>query len=445
MKKRILAIMMAALLSASVMSGCTSSTDEKDTSKVSDDVQTSDKDSEIKDIHDDDKENDTDIEIKNLTKDLDTENDENYSISSYEPVQKFSYELLKNNVQNDNPVLSPVSAYLAISMAAAGAEGNTKAEFLKVLGDDMLDYSGDMVNKLVADKENFKLNVANSAWIDTNFTANENWLLNLSKIFKAQAYSTKLSSSVAQESINGWIDEKTDGLIKDLLSKPLPDDTRLALINTVYFKAEWESKFMPNYTQKMDFVNSDDEKVSVDMMQKLAEYCDYIKDDTKEGVILPYAQTNLAFVALKPTDDTNVRQMLNQLTVKQLSKLLDTKENVKVNLKLPKFDITFDKTLNDSLQIMGINDAFDGEYANFSNMGADNIYISLVKQKAVIKVDEDGTEASAATQVIMSETSVMQEKEPIDIFFDEPFLYMIMDMDSEVPLFIGIMDNPIKK
>ena len=139
--------------------------------------------------------------------------------------------------------------------------------------------------------------------------------------------------------------------------------------------------------------------------------------------------------------------MYEELSIGEISELLQQAGTTLCNLRLPKFEIEFDKLLNDSLKAMGLELAFvDGE-ADFSGLGTTDsglgLYISQVRQKAKIVVDEVGTEAAAVTAIVMIEcTSVMEPKLPINVYFDEPFLYMIMDMEREVPLFIGIMDNP---
>ena len=126
---------------------------------------------------------------------------------------------------------------------------------------------------------------------------------------------------------------------------------------------------------------------------------------------------------------------------------MDSGKVQNINLKLPKFEVEFDKELNETLQNMGIKLAFDNEQADFTSIGfTDNglpLYISLVRQKAVVKLDEEGTEAAAVTMVVMNECASTESTEkPIEVFFDEPFLYMIMDMESRTPLFMGVMDDP---
>lgn len=391
--------------------------------------------------------------------------DENYGITSYAPVQDFSYQLLSQNLEHTNPVLSPSSAYLAIGLAGLGAEGETRTEFGKVLGisdivnSDIADkkeienfpeilgqltYS--LMNRLPQEKEGIQVTIANSAWVDEELTANRKWLDDAAYFFDAEVTQTKLSTEETQKKINTWVKQKTSGLIKDFLSEPLPDDTRLALFDTVYFHGDWELPFDGYMTREQEFTTNSDEKLKVDMMQMYRTKQQYLKSDTAEGVVLPYQGGNYSFVALKPADGSSVREMYAQLTMEEINQMIDEKQDIEVNLRLPKFEITFDKVLNDSLANMGLNLAFDPDNADFSGIGAtlsgNNLYISLVRQKAVIKVDEEGTEAAAATEVVAADGAAMLMEQPVDVFFDQPFLYLIMENDTKIPLFIGILDTP---
>ncbi len=187
------------------------------------------------------------------------------------------------------------------------------------------------------------------------------------------------------------------------------------------------------------------------MMNLYLTELDYIANDFAEGVILPYQKNsdssggNLAFIALKPTGNEEVRDLYEKLTSEVIADILVNKQTGMVNLKLPKFAITFDKILNDVLSRMGLSACFDMNQADFDQMGrtesGDNLYISMVRQKAKIIVDEEGTEAAAATEVIMDAGGVIEP--PQELYFNEPFLYMIMDLDQEIPLFIGILDDPV--
>ena len=235
--------------------------------------------------------------------------------------------------------------------------------------------------------------------------------------------------------------------IKKMIEKPLDEKARLVLFNTLYFKSTWRDPFIHEMTYDQPFTTTDGEEKKVAMMHQNRAYFDYLANDQVDGVILPYADSNLAFIALKSKSNTSIRDYCSSLTAEAISSLLNEKqESTYMNLTLPKFDITFDQILNDSLINMGLQTAFDEAKADFTDLGTTkqdgNLYIDLVRQKANIRLDEEGTEAAAATEVAMVEATSLDIEQPVNVTFDKPFLYMIMDMDNQIPLFIGIIDNP---
>lgn len=378
-----------------------------------------------------------------------------YSIDSYAAIQNFGYNLFRESLTDENPVLSPVSAYLALSMAGMGADGNTRTEFLNLLGEDMMALSDDMMNALSVNSDSLNLSLANSAWIDDEYIVDEAWLGTIRSLLDAEAFQTDISSSDAMDNMNSWIKDATNGLIEKMIEEPLHQDARLALFNTIYFKANWISPFEKEDTCTEAFTLADGQTIAVDMMNKYHAHFAYLSNDIAEGIVLPYygyndksgeLDANLAFVALKPKGEAAVREMCDKLTDEVVKDLLVNRQTTWVNIKLPKFEIAFEQELNERLQNMGLIEAFDEDYANFDRMGqtksGNNLYISLVCQKAKVIVDEEGTEAAAVTEVAMDSTASELIAEPINVYFDEPFFYMIMDMDKEIPLFIGIIDNP---
>ena len=366
----------------------------------------------------------------------------------------FSYNMLKENLDETNPVLSPMSAYLAMGMVGLGAKGDTLAEFENTMGKGMQTTAGTLMQELpnwlndTREEKKSVLNVANAVWVDETMHPDENWVKNVSDIYSAEAYRGVLSSEGVKKDINRWVEKKTNSLIKEFLSEPLDVETKMALFNTIYFYGEWVSEFEKNSTYKEDFTTTDGRIKQVDMMHdERTEF--YIKNENMDGVVLDYRYGNMALVALKPTAGQTVREMYEALTYEELAGLLDNGSSELIKLKLPKFEVEFDKKLNETLQNMGIKRAFDEQLADFTGLGyTDNgipLYISLVRQKSVVKLDEKGTEAAAVTMVAMNECAMaLPEMPPIEVYFDEPFLYMIMDMESKTPLFMGVMDNPVE-
>ncbi len=369
-----------------------------------------------------------------------------YDIPNYHLVQEFGLDLFRENLDVTNPVISPVSAYIALTMAGNGADGNTYAQFEEVLGVDMTAISDSMMNFLPHESEDLILSLANSAWIDDEFTAYDEWIGKLNSYYAAKVYQTDLASAGTVSAMNDWIDENTRGLIKEMIEEPFEPDVRLALLNALYFKGKWRNSFEVYQTKDKDFELVSKEMLQVPMMHQYRSHYDYFANKEFSGVVMPYRDGNLAMVAILPSEKQSVRELACNLSAEKLSKALNNAESTLVNLQLPKFEVSFDQILNDDLQKMGLEDAFNPEKADLSKMGVSDssnpIYINLVRQKAVVKVDEEGTEAAAVTEIAAADACALEIEEPIDVFFNRPFLYMIMDMDTQIPLFVGIVDNP---
>ena len=367
----------------------------------------------------------------------------------YEAAQFFSKELFVKSFDEANPVLSPVSAYMALALAGQGAKGDTAKEFDAVLGENRQAVADQWMTTLPSEKEGTQVLLANSAWIDEELDCEADWLSVAASSYKADVYKGMLASREAMDAVNSWIDRNTKGLIKDFLSEPMSEETRLALFNTLYFKGKWVNEFDPFRTVDRRFTLEGGKEISVPMMSKYDEDIAYVKSDSCDGIILPYRDSDLLFVALKPVKEgVSVRQMAEGLDMAQVGTMVNQAEVVSVDLWLPKFEVTFDRKLNDDMIEMGITKAFDPGLADFTGIGetesGNPLYISLVRQKAVFILDEEGTEAAAVTEVFMEENAVLMTEEPLEVHFDKPFLYMVLDPETDMPLFMGIMDDPSK-
>lgn len=386
---------------------------------------------------------------KELTQDIGIGINLDYSKPSMQPVCKFGYRLLKQNLDEANPALSPVSAYITLCMLGKGAQGATEQEIRDVLGSDMMCIPDDLMNTLPYNKEedNTVLSIANSAWIDEIFTAGDQWLGTVNSLFDAQVYQTDLQADTAVGDINHWVSENTNQKITQLLDQPLDENAVLVLLNALYFQADWEQQFKAENTFDWNFTTDDGKTEKVPMMNQLLEDCLYLKDDTAEGVILPYADSNLAFVAVKPLGKENIRDWYGSYSAKKLQALVGSGKNTLVDLGLPKFTVRFHKNLNNSLKNMGIKLAYEAKQADLSLLGTSgfenegNLYLGTVLQEAEIEVGEEGTKAAAATAAeVLSGGGMPQERK--DVIFDRSFLYMIMDIESGAPVFMGILDQP---
>lgn len=447
--KRLLSLAMTLVLFGGLFTGCAAESNPKGESKTaeisSEEQQEASRNTEVQregGLTPMFRDEENTIQAKQL--ETDTRICIDYSIGSYASVQNFSYELLSQNLEETNPVLSPVSAYLAISMAGLGAEGETLEEFRTVLDSDMMCLQDDLMNRLPQDEENLQVAIANSAWLNDDLTVKEHWLANVYSFYDADVYQTKLAAEEAKEDINLWVKQNTEGLIPEFLTEALTPDIELVLFNTVYFQGKWACPFEAYNTKEREFTLDDGEVVMVDTMRIPCIMPQYFQNDLAEGVVLSYrgASYPYSFIAVRPAEELTVRELYDRITMEGLMELIETGTPTWVDLQLPKFEITFDQILNDSLQNMGLRRAFEASQADFTGISNNPLYISQVRQKAVFRLDEEGAEASAATEVELARGGVPEGLR--NMYFDKPFLYMIIENETKVPLFMGIMDNPAK-
>lgn len=352
----------------------------------------------------------------------------------------------------ENPVLSPLSAYLCLAMLMPGANENTKAEFEKILGADW-DYVSALAADIAAQLEktggSTKLDLANSIWTDDDKAViEEEWLKTVKAYFGPDIYSADLPSDGALKAINKWVNDKTNGMIPKLHDENYDKDTIMVLLNALYMKADWAHKFEGNYTNDREFTKSDGSAVTVPFMNMYEAYESYIKTEDAEGIMLPYDDGRLAFIALKP-DSGDARGYAASLTGAKLKELIAAaKADTFVTVNMPKFDTEYSVYLTDALKAMGMTDAFDPDLADLSGAGRGvdgPLYISYVFQKVKVDVDEEGTEAAAVTEIATAEGCALPADEPIVLTFDKPFVYAIVDTETGVPLFAGVMENPEAK
>lgn len=352
----------------------------------------------------------------------------------------------------ENPVLSPLSAYLCLAMLMPGANENTKAEFEKILGADW-DYVSALAADIAAQLEktggSTKLDLANSIWTDDDKAViEEEWLKTVKAYFGPDIYSADLPSDGALKAINKWVNDKTNGMIPKLHDDNYDKDTIMVLLNALYMKAEWAHKFDAESTYDREFTKADGSAVTVPFMNMFEAYESYIKTEDAEGIMLPYDDGRLAFIALKPGSG-DARGYAAYLTGAKLKEALAAaKADTFVTVNMPKFSTGYSVYLTDALKAMGMTDAFDPFLADLSGAGRGvdgPLYISYVFQKVKVDVNEEGTEAAAVTEIATAKGCALPADEPIVLTFDKPFVYAIVDTETGVPLFAGVMENPEAK
>ncbi len=343
-----------------------------------------------------------------------------------------------------NTLISPISVLSALAMTSNGANGDTLEEMEKAFGisrDDLNEFILSYMNSL-SNGEKYKLSLANSIWFrdDESLTVNESFLKTNANYYGAGIYKAPFNEKTRND-INGWIKNKTDGMIDNVIDN-IPEDAVMYLVNALCFDAEWEEKYNEYQVNEGNFSCLNGNTKTVDFMS--CNVSDYISDDTTTGFIKYYAGRKYAFAALLPNENITLSDYVASLTGEKISKLLtERKKGVEVITKTPKFETEYSSLLNGTLFDMGIKKAFDGELADFSKLGRSengNIYINRVIHKTYISVNESGTKAGAATVVEMLNEGAC----PADMYFvtlDHPFVYMLIDCENDLPLFIGTLTN----
>lgn len=366
----------------------------------------------------------------------------------YAPVlADFAIRLFKNCYSNgDNQLISPLSVIMALGMTANGAAGETLSQFEKTFGvpiDALNQYLSNYMEKVMAGGEKSILKLANSIWFADRFNnISQVFLQKNANFYGAEIYKRVFDSSAAEE-INNWIDKNTDGMIKKMLDG-FEDDDLMVLINALCFDAEWIEPYEEQNVKEGIFTKEDGTVQNVDFMGSAENI--YIEDSQAKGFVKKYKGLKYAFVALLPNEGISVADYVSSLEGDKLLKLISSAQNCKVYTKTPKFSFDYSVSMAEIIKKLGIVDAFDSEKADFSDMVAENeerkIFISKILHKTYIRVDEKGTKAGAATMVIMNDaTALPTTKEPPKVYLDRPFVFMLIDTESNVPFFIGtVMD-----
>ena len=360
----------------------------------------------------------------------------------YEATGEFAFELLKNcDESGENILISPTSVMLALGMTANGATGETKDEMEKVLGGEGIEIENinefyKEYSKKLQDGEEIKINIANSIWInkDAITSAKDAFLSSLDYVYGAHAYNETFDSNTVKM-INNWVKENTDGMIEELLSG-FEGSELVILINTICFDGEWEVIYYEDQIRETEFTNASGETVKVEGMYSEESW--YIEDDNTIGVMKSY-KGGYRFVALLPSEDVPIDDYVADLTYDKYTSLMASKRRVAVKTMIPKFQYEYSKEMEDALMAMGMEKAFDSNTADFSYMTNDaNPYIGNVLHKTCIEVGEKGTKAAAVT-AILTDGIAIYEGEIKRVTLDRPFVYMIIDEENEMPLFIGVV------
>ena len=361
---------------------------------------------------------------------------------------RFAFDIFRavyNADTEGNIFLSPASISMALAMTWNGANGNTKNEMAKALGfdgvHDMLVNGGFayLVDILNTDADGITTDLANSIWIREGFTALDSFKKINSDYFAAMIEELDFSRDDASDIINGWVEENTKGLIDSIVDDDIHPATIMFLINTIYFKGNWQVEFDPDKTYESDFYVDGTSTGKVDMMSYKGNTLFYDAGEYKI-ISLPYGDGGMFMDLILPKEETSMDTFVNQFDYNgYVEALAGISEKHDVIVGVPKFQTEYELSLKNALISLGMEEAFTGA-ADFTGINeSGNIFISDVKHKTYIDVNEKGTEAAAVTSVEMKLTAVM---DPIEFIADRPFMYTIREAESGSILFSGIFDTP---
>ncbi len=344
-----------------------------------------------------------------------------------------------------NVVLSPVSVSMALGMTLNGARTSTESAMRSTLGfsgmtaaDINASYRG-LLDFLRAADPAVTMKIANSIWHRPELTVLPAFLDANSRFFDAQVQPLDFSQPDAADVINAWVKSHTGNKIESIVPKPIPDYAVMYLINALYFKAPWTLPFDPKFTAPGSFTTPTG--VVQHPLMRMHDSLRYAETDDIQAVDLRYGAGPWGMTVILPKDDAARARFVNGLTPASWDALRASFSEKEGYLWLPKFSVTYDKTLNDMLKALGMEIAFSPNQADFTGIDpAGALFISNVKHKTFIEVTEEGTEASGATSVEIGRTSI--DPNIFQMYVTRPFLFVIHEKASGAILFIGRISDP---
>ena len=374
------------------------------------------------------------------------------------PDQKITYLVSTGNFEIDlfrqsfldstkpNTVISPFSVKLAMSMATEGANGYTLEQLQDIL--QVTVGSKDVFKGLMDDlntSEDITLNIANSVWSRQGYQFKQTYIDILTNYYLAEARELDFSEPSSKDVINAWVDRKTEGKISKIVDS-IDKSHIMFLINAIYFNADWKEQFKEEFTQIRPFTLVDGTQVNIDTMHMSSEL-EYFENNDFQAVELPYGKEGRFVMRVYlPREDKEIEDFVSELRNDGLNDWKGKFNSKSVNLALPKFKIEYDTSLKNTLQKLGIKDAFLPGIADFGEMvpvSSKEVYIGDIKHKTYIDVSERGTEAAAVTSIEIVDTAMPEAEKIYEMVVDRPFFFTIEDTQNDLYLFMGTILNPV--
>jgi serpin B len=364
---------------------------------------------------------------------------------------KFGFNLfneIRKTEQDKNIFISPFSVSIALAMALNGASGETEQVMVNTLQLQGLDsesinagYAGLRQTLLTSDPKVI-LTIANSLWARQDVPFKPDFLQRNTQFFGAEISTLDFTDPNTLKTINQWVNTNTNGKISKILDEINPDAV-LFLINAIYFKGIWQTEFDPLHTRDGDFHLATGGEKQVAMMTRTGDYRYYQNyEENFHAISLPYGDGRISMYIFLPRRESNLNTLLDNLNAESWENWMSQFREQEVLLVMPKFKLEYEKTLNTPLVSLGMDIAFAPGLADFSRMATleilgKNLYIGEVLHKAVVEVNEEGTEAAAVTSVGIRATSA-----PPAFMANRPFFFAIHDNETKTVLFMGTVVDP---
>lgn len=357
------------------------------------------------------------------------------------------YALLSQ--ESGNVFVSPFSISSALAMTYIGAVGNTAQQMRQVLHFDLADQElhngfSRLISSMNEPKKDYQLSVVNAIWAQEGYTFKEDFLNQIETYYQAGFNLVDFINdrANARKTINDWIERNTEGKIKDMIKENnINALTRLILTNAIYFKGSWQKPFNPSVTKPHLFHVSHDTEKEVQMMWQKSDFR-YTDDDLVQVLELPYNGSGISMIVVLPKEGRTLHEVEQQLSLELFKHWISNLKQEPVEVYMPRFKIEFRLELRTVLMNMGMNDAFT-DAADFSGMdGTRQLKIQNVIHQSFVEVDEKGTEAAAATAVIVGIKASPYKEKYVVFKADRPFLFILYDSTHDLILFMGRLSNP---
>lgn len=360
---------------------------------------------------------------------------------------KLYSEVLKQSA-GKNVFISPASVGLALAMTYNGAVGDTKQAMERALEIQGMNHAelnrayAELRKSLESPDPKVELNIANSLWARKDVTFNPDFIQRNKQFYGAEVTTLDFLSASAPATINSWVSDKTKGKIRNIVDQIDPQSI-LFLINAIYFKGKWQVEFDKAKTKEDDFTIGAGGQKRLPMMHQSGTY-NYYEGAGFQAVSLPYGAGRVSMYILLPAKGTGLDESQKKLTSANWDAWMKEFAETKGEIAVPRFKVEYELLLNDALKALGMGIAFDPVRADLSGIAKtqENAYISRVKHKTFAEVNEEGTEAAAATSVEVTLTSAMQPRKTFRMIVDHPFFCAIRDNKTGTLLFMGWISDP---